>query len=63
MKKPSQTFTEAICPACEGTGFPKVKQPGQPGRKIYPAACKRCFGKGRIKKVVGAGDQAIIRAG
>jgi hypothetical protein len=22
---------------CDGTGFPKVKQPTQPGRKIFPA--------------------------
>jgi transposase-like protein len=27
-----------------------VKQPTQPGRKIYPAKCEECLGKGRIKK-------------
>jgi hypothetical protein len=36
-----EVCTEVACPACEGTGFPKVRQPVQAGRK-------RCFGKGRI---------------
>jgi DnaJ-class molecular chaperone len=40
--------TEVECPACGGTGFPEVRQPAQPRRKIYPPPCKRCFGKGRI---------------
>jgi len=39
---------ERKCPACNGTGFPVVKQPVQPGRKIYPVQCKSCRGKGRI---------------
>lgn len=40
--------TELICPACQGTGFPPVAQPTLPGRKLYPAPCERCLGKGRI---------------
>jgi hypothetical protein len=32
--KPKDVVTEVECPACEGTGFPKVRQPVQPGRKI-----------------------------
>jgi DnaJ-class molecular chaperone len=40
---------EHTCPACRGTGFPAVRQPGQPGRKIYPVKCKSCDGKGKIK--------------
>jgi DnaJ-class molecular chaperone len=40
--------TEHECPVCNGTGFPPVQQPVQPGRKIYPAPCKKCKGKGRI---------------
>jgi DnaJ-class molecular chaperone len=39
---------EYKCPACNGTGFPAVKQPAQPARKIYPARCERCDGKGWI---------------
>ena len=39
---------EVTCPACKGTGFPKAKQPVQPGRKIYPVSCKKCSGKGRL---------------
>jgi len=40
---------EIKCDSCNGTGFPTVMQPIQPGRKIYPAPCKKCGGKGRIK--------------
>jgi DnaJ-class molecular chaperone len=40
--------TEIKCEACDGTGFPKVKQPTKPGKRIYPAPCKRCGGKGRV---------------
>jgi len=51
MKKPHEILTEeTICPACNGIGFPKVKQPAEPGRKIYPGPCTQCLGKGRIKK-------------
>jgi DnaJ-class molecular chaperone len=39
---------EHICPACRGTGFPAVKQPKQPGRRIHPLKCKSCDGKGKI---------------
>ena len=51
MKKlnPKEVNTEIECPECKGTGFPKVRQPVQPGRKIFPPPCKQCFGKGRIK--------------
>jgi hypothetical protein len=39
---------EVKCSACDGTGFPKVAQPAQPERKIYPPPCKQCLGKGRL---------------
>jgi len=48
MKKPPDEPTELRCPACDGTGFPKVTKAPPPGRKIYPPACKECRGKGRI---------------
>jgi DnaJ-class molecular chaperone len=48
MKKLSTQLTEIKCPACDGTGFPTVTQPVQPGRKIYPTPCEECGGKGRI---------------
>jgi len=48
MKEPGEVLTEVICPACDGTGFAKVQQPTQPARKVYPARCKECLGKGRI---------------
>jgi DnaJ-class molecular chaperone len=47
--KSKDASTEVKCSACDGTGFQAVAQPAQPGRKIYPARCKRCLGKGRIK--------------
>jgi DnaJ-class molecular chaperone len=46
--KPTEAETEVICPACDGTGFARVEQPAQPGRKIYPPRCKQCSGKGRV---------------
>jgi hypothetical protein len=42
---------EVMCPVCDGTGFPPVAQPEQAGRKIYPAPCTRCYGKGRISSL------------
>jgi DnaJ-class molecular chaperone len=50
--KPKEDLIDVICPACNGTGFPTVRQAVQPGRKIYSASCKRCFGKGRISEVI-----------
>jgi DnaJ-class molecular chaperone len=49
MPKLSAKAIEFKCPACKGTGFPAVKQPAQPGRKIYPARCERCDGKGWVE--------------
>ena len=37
MKKPREVFTEIVCPACNGTGLQEVRQPTEPGRKIYPS--------------------------
>jgi hypothetical protein len=47
-KHSSPNPPEIKCPECDGTGLAPVKQPVQPGRKIYPAPCKKCGGKGRI---------------
>jgi DnaJ-class molecular chaperone len=38
--------SEAKCEACNGTGFPSVRQPSQPGRRIYPVPCEKCGEKG-----------------
>jgi DnaJ-class molecular chaperone len=46
--KSKEAVAEIKCPACDGTGFSKVKQPAEPGHRIYPAPCKECAGKGRI---------------
>jgi len=48
MKQLPANSTELKCPACDGTGFPKVTKAVPAGRKIYPAPCKKCSGKGRI---------------
>jgi DnaJ-class molecular chaperone len=44
----SMTVAEVVCDACDGAGIPKATQPSTPGRRIYPAPCKKCVGKGRI---------------
>ena len=51
MKKSREVLTEVICMACDGTGLSKVTQPAKPGRKIYPANCTECLGKGRITPI------------
>ena len=48
--KPRTQPSESKCPVCNGTGYPVLTQPMQPGRKIYPAPCKKCGGKGRMKE-------------
>ena len=47
--KPRDAPAEVKCSACDGTGFQRVAQPAQPGRKIYPPSCKWCLGKGRVR--------------
>ncbi len=48
MKIMSQKIKEHTCPACKGTGFPRVKQPVLATRRIYPVKCEACAGKGKI---------------
>jgi DnaJ-class molecular chaperone len=43
---------EHVCPACNGTGYPVVTHPVQPGRKIYPAKCKTCGGSGKGAEMI-----------
>jgi DnaJ-class molecular chaperone len=50
MPKLSAKPTESKCPACKGTGSNAVKQPAQEDRRIYPARCERCDGKGWITR-------------
>jgi DnaJ-class molecular chaperone len=47
MKRDKEPVAEIKCPACDGTGFPNVKQPVEPGRRVFPAPCRECPGKGR----------------
>jgi DnaJ-class molecular chaperone len=39
---------EHTCMACDGTGFPPVKQPALATHRIYPVKCESCGGKGRV---------------
>jgi DnaJ-class molecular chaperone len=50
MKKPKlEAAIEVKCDACDGKGYPPVREP-VPGRRIYPAPCRKCGGKGRLAK-------------
>ena len=51
MKKlnPKEVVAEIKCPACEGTGFSKVKQPAEPGHRIYPAPCRNARVRGELR--------------
>jgi hypothetical protein len=59
MKRPREPLTEVVCPACDGTGFQKVKQPTQPGRKNLSAEM-RGMSRQRPNKEVG-GPLARVR--
>jgi DnaJ-class molecular chaperone len=59
MKHPTTAIAEKECSAGSGTGFPPTKQPAQPGRRIYPARCEKCGGKGKITKA-GSGHTESI---
>jgi DnaJ-class molecular chaperone len=48
MKNMTQKIKEHKCAACNGTGFPVVKQPLLATHRIYPVKCEACAGKGRI---------------
>jgi DnaJ-class molecular chaperone len=43
------TSPEIKCDACDGRGARAALKPS-PNRRIYAAACKKCGGKGRIRK-------------
>lgn len=47
--------TEKKCSACNGSGFKPVRLVPQPGRKIYPARCEKCGGKGRVRRAANQG--------
>jgi hypothetical protein len=38
--KAEDALLEVKCSACNGTGFPNVKQPVEPRRRIFPAPCR-----------------------
>ena len=56
QKMTSQKIKEQTCPFCNGLGFPMVKQPTRPDQKLYPARCKICDGRGKIRE---AGSEAM----
>jgi DnaJ-class molecular chaperone len=48
MRQKAEKIKEHDCPACDGKGYPAVKQPEKPGLRIYPVQCKSCGGKGKV---------------
>lgn len=49
MKKVEFDAGEIKCDACDGSGYPPVKEVS-PGRRIYSGRCQKCGGKGRLTK-------------
>jgi DnaJ-class molecular chaperone len=47
-----EKVAEHKCPTCKGTGVLPVNKRAPEGRRIYPARCDRCEGKGWIANVV-----------
>jgi DnaJ-class molecular chaperone len=41
---------EVRCEACHGRGSPPVQEVA-PGRRLYPAPCRKCHGKGRVTRL------------
>lgn len=41
--------TEIRCDVCKGTGLQAVTKAAAPGRRIFPAKCPKCAGKGQLK--------------
>lgn len=49
-QRETSTEVEVRCEACNGTGLQPARQPSKStGRRIYPAKCAKCAGKGRLK--------------
>jgi DnaJ-class molecular chaperone len=48
VDKSNEAIAETKCPACDGTGFVKVKQSATLGRRVYAPRCPTCDGKGRV---------------
>jgi hypothetical protein len=40
-------------------GFPPVKQPAHPDRRIYPPKCERCEGKGNATNLTEAAPNGV----
>ena len=62
--KSKKVLPEVKCTACNGTGFPKAKQPAEPGHRFYPAPCEKCAGKGRLTRhnPVDSGEDSAVPA-
>jgi hypothetical protein len=40
-------ISETACTACNGTGFAPVKQSSNPMKRVFPARCGKCDGRGK----------------
>jgi hypothetical protein len=51
--------SEVVCDECNGRGTPPRIKDSAKGRKLYPAPCTKCQGKGRL---VVSQEEALTRA-
>ena len=50
--------SEVVCDECNGRGTPPRIKDSAKGRKLYPAPCTKCRGKGRL---VVSQEEALTR--
>ena len=48
MKRDENQLQKIKCPACEGTGFQRVKQPAQPAAESIPRRARNVWSEGRL---------------
>jgi len=60
--KPKEVLSEVKCPACDGTGFPKVKQPGRGSQNLSGTMQGMC-GEGENCESMTGNQSRLLKVG